>query len=148
MALASLATTPAFAQHADAIRVGTRVRVWEVQPDAPSTELIGRVRGSDTQGITLEAPAGSLTVPWSNVRHMDVSAGPKSGPRWKSGLIGALAGAIGGGVVGAIIGDASHHNTPKFAAAGIGVGGVLGGVIGTTQPGERWDRVETDSVRR
>ncbi len=138
MALASLATTPALAQHADAVRAGTRVRVWEIQPDAPSVELIGRVRSSDAQAITLEAPVGPITVPWSNVRHLDVSAGPKSGPRWRSGLIGGLAGAIGGGLLGTIIGDASHRNAPKFGAAGLVTGGALGSIIGTTQPGERW----------
>lgn len=136
--LASLAATHASAQNADSIRAGARVRVWESQPNAPSVPLIANVQAADAQGITLAAPSGPLTVPWTNVSHVDVSAGPKSGPRWRTGLIGGLAGAIGGGLLGTIIGDASHRNTPKFAAAGIGVGGALGAVIGATQPGERW----------
>lgn len=143
--LASLAATDVSAQAADSVRAGARVRVWQKQPDAL---LEANVRAADAQSITLEAPAGPLTVPWTNVSHVDVSAGPKSGPRWRSGLIGGLAGAIGGGLLGAIIGDASHRNTPKFAAAGIVVGGLGGAAIGTTQPGERWDRVGTNDVRR
>ena len=126
------------AQSADSVRAGARVRVWETQPDAPSVALVARVRSTDSQAITLDAPDGPIIVPWSQVRHMDVSGGPRSGPRWRSGLIGGLAGAIGGGLLGVIIGDAAHRNAPKFGAAGIGVGGALGAIIGTTQPGERW----------
>lgn len=140
LALATLATTSALAQSADSVRVGARVKLWERQPDAPSVEMVARVHSTDTQSITLDAPAGPLTVPWTNVSHIDVSAGPRTGPRWRSGLIGGLAGAIGGGLLGVIIGDASHRNAPKFGAAGIVAGGALGTIIGTTQPGERWDR--------
>jgi hypothetical protein len=79
-----------------------------------------------------------MVVDWQRVSHIDVSGGPRSGPRWRSGLIGGLAGAVGGGLLGVIIGNATNHNAPKFGAAGIGAGGALGAVIGTTQPGERW----------
>jgi hypothetical protein len=41
-------------------------------------------------------------------------------------------------LLGVIIGDAAHRNAPKFGAAGIGVGGAVGAIVGTTQPGERW----------
>jgi len=136
--LASLAVSDMSAQSVDSVRVGARIRLWERQPDAPSVALVGRVREAGAQGITLDAPAGPLTVPWSNVSHLDVSAGPRSGPRWRSGLIGGLAGAIGGGLLGVIIGDAAHRNAPKFGAAGLVSGGALGAIIGTTQPGERW----------
>jgi hypothetical protein len=136
--LAALAATDASAQNADSIRAGTRVRLWEVQPDAPSVALVGRVREAGAQTITLDAPAGPIVVPWTRVSHVDVSGGPRSGPRWRSGLIGGLAGAIGGGLLGVIIGDAAHRNAPKFGAAGIVAGGALGAIVGTTQPGERW----------
>jgi len=122
------------AQNADSIRAGTRVRVWE----SPSIELIARVRSVDAKAITLDAADGPMVIEWQRVSHVDVSDGPRSGPRWRSGLIGSLAGAIGGGLLGVIIGDAAHRNAPKFGAAGIGVGGALGAIIGTTQPGERW----------
>lgn len=137
--LASLAATGASAQNADSIRAGARVRLWEKQPDAPSVPLIANVRSTDAQAITLDAADGPLTVDWARVSHVEVSAGPRSGPRWRSGLIGGIAGAIGGGLLGVIIGDAAHRNAPKFGAAGIGVGGALGAIIGTTQPGERWN---------
>jgi hypothetical protein len=141
--LASLAATRVAAQSMDSVRAGARVRVWE---KAPSAELIARVRNTDVQAITLDAPAGLVTVPWTNVSHIEISAGPRSGPRWKSGLIGGLVGAMGGGLLGVIIGDASHHNAPKFGAAGIVVGGVAGAAIGTTRPGERWTpATRTDS---
>jgi hypothetical protein len=136
--LAMVTALRAEAQMADSIHAGARVRVWERQPDAPPVELIARVRSADAQAITLDAPAGPVAVPWSNVSHVDVSAGPRSGARWRSGLIGGLTGAIGGGLLGVIIGDAAHRNAPKFGAAGLGVGGILGTAIGTTQPGERW----------
>lgn len=132
--LALLIAVPAGAQ----LQTGARVRVWETQPDAPPVELVARIRSADGSAITLDAPAGPITVPRSRVSHVDVSAGPRSGPRWKSGLIGGLAGVIGGGVLGVIIGNASNHNAPKFGAAGIGVGGAIGAVIGATHPGERW----------
>lgn len=132
--LAMLLALRAGAQSADSIRAGARVRVWE----RPSVELIGRVRSVDSSAITLDAPDGPMAVDWQRVSHVDVSRGPRSGPRWRSGLIGGLAGAIGGGLLGVIIGDAAHRNAPKFGAAGIGVGGAVGAIIGTTQPGERW----------
>ncbi len=122
------------AQNADSIRAGTRVRVWE----SPSVELIGRVQSTDAKAITLDVPDGPMVVDWQRVSHVDVSGGPRSGPRWRSGLIGGLAGAVGGGLLGVIIGNATNHNAPKFGAAGIVAGGVLGAIIGTTQPGERW----------
>lgn len=142
MRLALLALLVAFragAQNADSIRAGTRVRVWETQPDAPAVPLVANVRSADTQTLTLDAPAGPIVVPWTRVSHMDVSGGPRSGPRWRSGLIGGLAGAIGGGLLGVIIGNAANRNAPKFGAAGIGVGAAAGAIIGTTQPGERWN---------
>jgi hypothetical protein len=129
-----LVAMPAAAQ----LQTGARVRVWETQPDAPPVELIARVRSADAGALTLDAPAGPITLPWSRVSHVDVSGGSQSGPRWKSGLIGGLAGVIGGGVLGVIIGNASNHNAPKFGAAGIGVGGAIGAVVGATHPGEQW----------
>jgi hypothetical protein len=126
------------AQNVDSIRAGARVRVWETQPAAPSVELIARVHSADAHGIILDAADGPLAVEWGRVSHIEISAGPRSGPRWRSGLIGGLAGAIGGGLLGVIIGDAAHRNAPKFGAAGIGVGGAIGAIVGTTQPGERW----------
>jgi hypothetical protein len=139
---ALLAAASAGAQTADALQAGARVRVWETQPDAAPVELIARVRSTDAGTLTLDAPAGTMTIPWSHVSHVDLSAGPRSGPRWKSGVIGALGGAIGGGLLGVIVGDAAHRNAPKFGAAGIGLGGAIGAIIGTTQPGERWTRVD------
>jgi hypothetical protein len=132
------------AQSADSIRAGARVRVWE----SPSVELIARVRSVDAKAITLDAADGPMVIEWQRVSHVDVSGGPRSGPRWRSGLIGGLAGAIGGGLLGVIIGDAAHRNAPKFGAAGIVAGGALGAIIGTMRPGERWDRIGTDSLRR
>lgn len=136
--LASLTATGASAQNADSIRAGTRVRVWE----SPSIELIARVLSLDAKAITLDAADGPMVIEWQRVSHVDVSGGPRSGPRWRSGLIGGLAGAIGGGLLGVIIGDAAHRNAPKFGAAGIVAGGALGAIIGTTQPGERWTRMD------
>jgi hypothetical protein len=130
------------AQNADSIRAGARVRVWE----SPSVELIARVQSVDAKTITLDAADGPMVIEWQRVSHVDVSSGPRSGPRWRSGLIGGLAGAIGGGLLGVIIGDAAHRNAPKFGAAGIVVGGAVGAGVGLTQPGERWDRVATDGV--
>jgi hypothetical protein len=131
--------------HAEAqqaqLQSGARVRVWETQS---AVELIAPVRSADSRAITLDAPDGPLTIEWTKVSEVDVSGGPGSGPRWRNGLIGGLAGVIGGGLLGAIIGDAAHRNTPKFAAAGIGIGAALGAVIGVSRPGERWTRVSID----
>lgn len=136
--LACFVALRADAQSADSVRAGARVRVWETQPDAPSVALVARVQSTDAKAITLDAPDGPMVVDWQRVSHIDVSGGPRSGPRWRSGLIGGLAGAVGGGLLGVIIGNATNHNAPKFGAAGIVAGGALGAVIGTTQPGERW----------
>jgi hypothetical protein len=134
----ALVAASAGAQTADAVRSGAKVRVWETQPDRAPVELIARVRSTDANAITLDAPEGPVTIAWSKVSHVDVSAGPHSGPRWRSGLIGALGGAIGAGVLGVIVGNASNHNAPKFGAVGLVAGGAAGAAIGTTQPGERW----------
>jgi len=132
--LACFVALRANAQSADSLRAGARVRVWE----SPSTELIGTVRSADANVITLDAADGPMVIEWRRVSHVDVSAGPRSGPRWRSGLIGGIAGAVGGGLLGVIIGNATNRNAPKFGAAGIALGGALGAIIGTTQPGERW----------
>jgi hypothetical protein len=142
--LATLIALRAGAQNADSIRAGARVRVWETQPTGSSVVLVASVRSADAASITLDAPAGPITVPRTSITQIDLSGGPSSGPRWRSGLIGGIAGVVGGGLLGVIIGNASNHNAPKFGAAGLVGGGVLGAAIGAMHPGEQWVRARVD----
>lgn len=124
----------------DSLRVGQRARVWQTVREAGSVETKGTVQGIIGDSLRLAVPHLSrpVAIPWSTVSHVEVSEGPRTGPRWRSTLIGAAFGAVGASIAGVVIGNAANKNAAKYGIVGIGVGAVAGGAIGYTVPGESW----------
>ncbi len=134
-------TTPALGP----VVVGTRVRVWERVASDVSVPVIGRVERIARDSITL-APAAVATpvgLAWPSVSRIEVSVGPQTGSRSAGALKGGIIGALGGAVAGAILGNMANRNAPKFAIAGLLLGGGAGAGIGAYMPGERWQAVTT-----
>ena len=148
-----LATTRvAIAQFPADVQPGTRVRVWlpeaarqEQQPDRRQL-LRGTVESVDGGVLRLTVPgaAGSLAIPRSTVRRLDVSRGVDPGA---SMIERAGGGAIGGAILFGLLNDPNRRGGPHYRtdwrAAGVGAawGGGIGAVIGLVWPYERWRRV-------
>jgi hypothetical protein len=123
----------------DTVHAGERVRLWVHQRDEAAVDLVGTVRDIGRDSVFL-APshAPALGFPLAQIRHVEISDGPRSAPRWKSTLIGAALGALAGGTAGVIIGNATKHNAAELGEGGLAGGLVVGGVVGYMLPGENW----------
>lgn len=140
------------AQFPERVQTGVRVRVWlpEPQPQENTPRrrqlLRGTVAGIENDVLRLSVPGteGTLMVPRSSIRRLDVSRGTSRGAS-------ALERAIGGAIVGAI--GAALENDPKgsewpaykrdwrAAEEGAKWGAAVGAVVGFVLPTERWRRV-------
>jgi hypothetical protein len=143
---------PGDAQFPTDVQPGTRVRVWipetTRQEQAPDRRqlLRGTVESVDGGILRLKVPgvAGSLAIPRTAVRRLDVSQGVSRGASMVERAVG---GAIGGAISYALLNDPRRHGGPHYRtdwrAAGVGAawGGGIGAVIGLTWPYERWRRV-------
>lgn len=142
----------AAAQFPAEVHSGTRVRVWVPEParqeQAPDRRqlLRGNVESVDGSILRLRVPstAGSLVIPRSSVRRLDVSRGVSRGA---SMIERAAGGAIGGAILFGLLNDPHRSGGPHYRtdwrAAGIGAawGAGIGGAIGFVWPYERWRRV-------
>lgn len=130
------------------VPVGTRVRI---DVGLPNQELVGKVEFQAADIIAVETNGGTLSVPVSVVKRIDVSAGRSYPIGAARGMkIGALG--LGGTVAFLLI--ASHFISkvdkcagecidalafaPTLVPAGVVVGGVAGGVIGVLGAAEQW----------
>jgi hypothetical protein len=151
-ALLSLPIVTARAQFPLDVQPGTRVRVWipeaTRQDQSPEHRMV--VRGtvesvnSDAVRVAIPGTQGSLTIPRTSVRRLDVSKGVS---RAASGFERAVQGAIVGAIYTALMNDPGRRNGPNFRtdwkAAGVGaaIGGAAGLFVGVIAPYERWRRV-------
>ena len=140
------------AQFPAEVHSGARVRVWLPEPalqeEGPMRKqlLRGTVQSVDMSMLNLSVPGtmGSLAIPRSAVRRLDVSRGVS---RPASMVERAVAGAIGTAVLMALLNDPNRSNQPHYRtdwqAAGVGAawGGGVGAVIGLLFPYEQWRRV-------
>ena len=134
------------------VQPGTRVRVWlpERIPQEESPQrrqlLRGTVESVDGSILRLGVPGtvGSLAIPRSAVRRLDVSRGVS---RPVSVVERAIGGAIGGALSMAALNDPNRSSGPHYRtdwrAAGVGAawGAGLGAVVGLIWPYEHWQRV-------
>ena len=141
----------AAAQFPDAVRPGTRVRVWIPEPsrqqEGPYRRQLVRGTVESVDGsLRLRVPGttGALVIPRASVRRLDVSNGVS---RPISMVERAVGGAIGGAITYALMNDPRRRGGPHYRtdwrAAGVGAawGGGIGAVIGLTFPHEHWRRV-------
>jgi hypothetical protein len=140
------------AQFPSEVQGGTRVRVWIPEParqdQGPNRRqlLRGTVESVDPGMLRLRVPGtiGSLAIPRSSVRRLDISRGVSRGA---SMIEGAVGGAIGGAILFGLLNDPRRSGGPHYRtdwrAAGVGAawGGGIGAAIGFIWPHERWRRV-------
>jgi hypothetical protein len=153
LALLALGPTIAAAQFPDRVQTGVRVRVWipeqYLQDNAPRRRQLVRatVSGIDNDVLRLTVPGveGTLAVPRSAIRRLDVSKGPPS--RAASAFERAAGFAIAGAAAAALENDPGSSEWPAYnrtwraAEEGAKVGAVVGALVGFVLPTERWRRV-------
>ena len=150
--LVFIAPACAFAQFPADVRAGTRVRVWlpesTRQERAPENRQVlrGTVESVDAGTLRLRVPGanGSIAIPRSSVRRVDVSRGVSRGASMFERAVG---GALGGAISFAVANDPKRTGGPHYRtdwrAAGVGAawGGGIGAAVGLLFPYERWRRV-------
>ena len=150
--VASLLPALAGAQFPDRVQPGVRVRVWlperTFQENTPWKRQLLRATVTEVQpgqlGLTVPGAEGTITVPRSSIRRLDVSRGQS---RWASALERAVGFAIAGAIGAAIENDPSSTEWPNYrrtwraAEEGAKWGAAFGAVFGFVLPTERWSRV-------
>ncbi|MGH7679990.1 MAG: hypothetical protein ACRENU_16095 [Gemmatimonadaceae bacterium] len=153
LALAALLPTLSQAQFPDRVQSGARVRVWVPEPYRQEQgpwkrqqlrATVDAVVG-DTLHLSLPGAGGTLAVPRTSIRRLDVSRGRPS--RVASAVERAIGFAIAGAITVALDNDPGGSEWPNYRsdwrAAGEGAkwGAALGAVVGFALPTERWRRV-------
>lgn len=153
LALLALGPTFAAAQFPDRVQTGVRVRVWVPeayqQEGAPWRRQLLRATVSGIDGdvlrLTIPGAEGTLSIPRSAIRRLDVSKGPPS--RVVSAFERAAGFAIAGAIAAAFENDPGSNEWPAYnrtwraAEEGAKVGAVVGALVGFVFPTERWRRV-------
>ena len=140
------------AQFPDDVRAGTRVRVWipeaARQAEGPNKRqlLRGEVEAVNAETLRLRIPGstGTIAIPRTAVRRLDVSRGVSRGASMVERAVGV---AIGTAITFALLNDPGRSSGPNYRtdwqAAGVGAawGAGVGAVIGLIWPYERWRKV-------
>lgn len=141
------------AQFPEAVRSGTRIRVWVPEPYLQEQgpwrrqQLRGIVASvaADTLHLSVPGTDGTLAVARQSIRRLDISRGRPS--RVASAVERAFAGAIVGAISVALNNDPRGSKWPNYsrdwraAEEGAKWGAGIGAVMGFVLPTERWRRV-------
>jgi hypothetical protein len=139
---------PLGAQQAITLTPGERIRVWTAQ----FSGLIGSVSRVTTDSVVLQPEnrvVAPLSIPFATVTRLDISRGRRSmgkgalrGARW--GALLAVPCAISAGLQHQTLGP-NGASVPEAAALGAVscafFGGLIGVVVGASNPGEAWERL-------
>jgi hypothetical protein len=144
--------TIAGAQFPSRVQPGTRVRVWlpEVsrQMEGPWRRqlLRGTVESiaADTLRLGIPGTLGTVAIPRSSIKHLEVSLGVSRGASMvERAFGGAAAGAISTVIINETWpGGRYYHRTWRAAGAGAQWGAITGAITGLLFPNERWRRVK------
>lgn len=153
LAFVALGPAVAAAQFPERVQTGARVRVWipelYQQENGPWRRQLVRATVSgienDVLRLTIPGAEGTLAVPRSLIRRLDVSYGPPS--RAASAFERAVGFALVGAITTALQNDPGSNEWPAYnrdwraAEEGAKVGAVVGALVGFAFPTERWRRV-------
>ena len=148
----TLVSSVAGAQFPDDVRAGARVRVWlpeaARQQEGPNKRQLvrGEVESVNAETLRLRIPgtSGTIAVPRTAVRRLDVSRGVSRGASMVERAVGV---AIASAITFGLMNDPGSTSGPNYRtdwqAAGVGAawGAGVGGAIGLIWPYERWRKV-------
>lgn len=127
------------------VRPGVRVRV-----EAPGlgSRRVGEVVRADADSLVLQHGADRLSIPWSSVSTLEISAGRRSNSTGVGALLGAVAGGAAFGLMAATTGDYPNdtYQTVEgavFVYGGMGLlaGGVAGAALEEFFNREKWRKI-------
>lgn len=141
------------AQEKDFIGVGARIRV--TAPAISTSKIVGTLIALNADTLFLQAEKSAfstpLTIPPALIARVEVNRG--KGSRGMSALKGSVIG-FGGAFVPTFLVLAVNATTLDMGGGDVllysligGAGGlVLGGIIGSQLPGERWENIPVDRI--
>jgi hypothetical protein len=152
LALLAVGSTVAAAQFPNRVQPGVRVRVWLPEPhpqeNTPWRRQLLRATVSeievDVLRLSVPGTSGTLAVPRTAIRRLDVSLGRSRGA---SAIERAIGFAIAGAITAAINNDPEGKKWPAFnrdwraAEEGAKWGAAVGAIVGFAFPTERWRRL-------
>jgi hypothetical protein len=152
LALLAVGSTVAAAQFPARVQPGVRVRVWLPEPhpqeNGPWRRQLLRANVSEIEmdilRLTVSGTNGTLAVPRTAIRRLDVSLGKS---RSASAIERAIKFAIVGAITAPLYNDPEGKKWPAFkrdwrAAEEMAKwGGAAGAILGFAFPTERWRRV-------
>jgi len=117
---------------------------------AERPSLVGELVESSADALTVRTGTGEVVVvPRSMVRRYEVSRGrtPRGTSVRRAALLGIALGAVAGVVLTPDHAEGESSKATSYTVAGAALGGVAGGVFGSLNRPERWERTDLPPPR-